>query len=189
MSFQKLCEMMNKFNHPTDDDLSIINDKIDAWHEGGGANMTLHEWLGMSHDEYKLFVEKSIIPCSKNKEFDFEKVSDSDTDAKQQFFFDDYMIDYIRTLKEANYPVNDPFDTESASETGTRAYFCNKNIQEAKMSEMVIVKKNSILELVNALEREGYCCNVDLVGKYMYDLVMAIEHDALAKREMSKFKR
>ena len=33
-----------------------INDLIDKWHDGD-SEMALHEYLGMTWDEYKLFVE------------------------------------------------------------------------------------------------------------------------------------
>lgn len=39
----------------------FINDKIDEWHKGN-SNKQLHEYLGWSWEEYKLFVEKSVIP-------------------------------------------------------------------------------------------------------------------------------
>lgn len=40
-----------------ENDLTRIDDEIDAWHE---ANTTtpLHEWLGLTPDEYELYVEK-----------------------------------------------------------------------------------------------------------------------------------
>ena len=38
-------------------DLSRIDDEIDAWHEAD-TTIPLHEWLGLTTDEYQLFVEK-----------------------------------------------------------------------------------------------------------------------------------
>jgi len=38
-------------------DLDAIDDAIDAWHSSG-ESCELHEWLGMSRDEYDLFVER-----------------------------------------------------------------------------------------------------------------------------------
>jgi hypothetical protein len=34
-----------------------INDKIDEWHAGDGSGMPLYEYLGMSQEEYRRFVE------------------------------------------------------------------------------------------------------------------------------------
>jgi hypothetical protein len=44
--------------------LGKIDDYIDAWHEGkAGANLELHELLGMSTDEYALWVERpEVLP-------------------------------------------------------------------------------------------------------------------------------
>ena len=38
-------------------DLTRIDDEIDAWHEAD-TTMPLHEWLGLTPDEYQLYVEK-----------------------------------------------------------------------------------------------------------------------------------
>ena len=38
-------------------DLTRIDDEIDAWHEADTA-VSLHEWLGLTSDEYQLYVEK-----------------------------------------------------------------------------------------------------------------------------------
>ena len=38
-------------------DLTRIDDEIDAWHEADTAS-SLHEWLGLTSDEYQLYVEK-----------------------------------------------------------------------------------------------------------------------------------
>ena len=38
-------------------DLSRIDDEIDAWHEAH-TTVPLHEWLGLTPDEYELYVEK-----------------------------------------------------------------------------------------------------------------------------------
>lgn len=38
-------------------DLEAIDDEIDRWH-GASTSMSLPEWLGLSDDEYALFVEK-----------------------------------------------------------------------------------------------------------------------------------
>ena len=38
-------------------DLTRIDDEIDAWHEAD-TTVPLHEWLGLTPDEYQLYVEK-----------------------------------------------------------------------------------------------------------------------------------
>ena len=38
-------------------DPARIDDEIDAWHEAD-TTVPLHEWLGLSPDEYQLYVEK-----------------------------------------------------------------------------------------------------------------------------------
>ena len=38
-------------------DLTRIDDEIDAWHEAD-TTVPLHEWLGLTPDEYELYVEK-----------------------------------------------------------------------------------------------------------------------------------
>ena len=38
-------------------DLTRIDDEIDAWHEAD-TTIPLHEWLGLTPDEYQLYVEK-----------------------------------------------------------------------------------------------------------------------------------
>ena len=38
-------------------DLTRIDDEIDAWHEAD-TTISLHEWLGLTSDEYQLYVEK-----------------------------------------------------------------------------------------------------------------------------------
>jgi hypothetical protein len=38
-------------------DLSRIDDEIDAWHEAD-TTIPLHEWLGLTADEYQIYVEK-----------------------------------------------------------------------------------------------------------------------------------
>ena len=38
-------------------DLTRIDDEIDAWHEAD-TRAPLHEWLGLTPDEYQLYVEK-----------------------------------------------------------------------------------------------------------------------------------
>ena len=37
-------------------DLTRIDDEIDAWHEAD-TTIPLHEWLGLTQDEYQLYVE------------------------------------------------------------------------------------------------------------------------------------
>ncbi|MFB6860487.1 hypothetical protein ACFCZQ_09320 [Streptomyces virginiae] len=37
-----------------------IDSYIDAWHDGEGAELELHEFLGMTWDEYRLWVEKPV---------------------------------------------------------------------------------------------------------------------------------
>ena len=36
-------------------DLTRIDDEIDAWHEAD-TTISLHEWLGLTSDEYQLYV-------------------------------------------------------------------------------------------------------------------------------------
>jgi hypothetical protein len=38
-------------------DLTRIDDEIDAWHDAD-TDLTLNEWLGLTHDEYALYVEQ-----------------------------------------------------------------------------------------------------------------------------------
>ena len=38
-------------------DLSKIDDEVDAWH-GSDTDLDLHEWLGLTPEEYALYVEK-----------------------------------------------------------------------------------------------------------------------------------
>ena len=40
-------------------DLARIDDEIDAWHEAD-TTVPLHEWLGLTPDEYQLYVEKPV---------------------------------------------------------------------------------------------------------------------------------
>ena len=47
-------------------DMKNIDDKIELWHTGTG-DMPLHEYLGMTWDEYSEWVHTSIIPNSVNK--------------------------------------------------------------------------------------------------------------------------
>lgn len=61
-----------------------IDDAIDDWHEGG-TEMELHEWLGMSLEEYGLFVERPealrfvIAAHHSNRDvFDLIQIADSD---------------------------------------------------------------------------------------------------------------
>ncbi|AXI72404.1 hypothetical protein [Streptomyces cavourensis] len=35
-----------------------IDSYVDAWHDGDGGDLELHEFLGMTWDEYRLWVEK-----------------------------------------------------------------------------------------------------------------------------------
>lgn len=35
----------------------IMNDMIDAWHDGAGDGLELHEYLGMTWEEYAAWVE------------------------------------------------------------------------------------------------------------------------------------
>lgn len=51
--FITLC-LAGKVLHPNEQ----IHDAIDEWHEGGGFEMKLHQWLGMTMKEYSLWVEK-----------------------------------------------------------------------------------------------------------------------------------
>ena len=40
-----------------------IDDKVDEWHNSN-TNMLLHEYLGMTWDEYKEYIENNIIADS-----------------------------------------------------------------------------------------------------------------------------
>ena len=40
-------------------DLTKIDDEIGAWHEAD-TTVPLHEWLGLTSDEYQLYVEKPV---------------------------------------------------------------------------------------------------------------------------------
>jgi hypothetical protein len=39
-----------------------VDDLVELWHEGAGGDLPLHEFLGMSWDEYKTFVQEGVIP-------------------------------------------------------------------------------------------------------------------------------
>ena len=39
-------------------DLDAIDDFVDAWHDGAGPELELREFLGMTPDEYALWVEQ-----------------------------------------------------------------------------------------------------------------------------------
>lgn len=39
-----------------------IHDAIDLWHEGAGEGQPLHEYLGMTWDEYRRWAESSVLP-------------------------------------------------------------------------------------------------------------------------------
>jgi hypothetical protein len=40
-----------------------LDDLIDRWHEGEGREMKLHEWLGMTREEYGPFASRAVIPA------------------------------------------------------------------------------------------------------------------------------
>ncbi len=40
-----------------------IEDLIDLWHEGAGADLPLHEFLGMTWVEYARFAETNQVPA------------------------------------------------------------------------------------------------------------------------------
>jgi hypothetical protein len=42
-----------------------IDDRIDAWHDGGGRNLELHEYLGWTREQYKAWLERSEYPTEK----------------------------------------------------------------------------------------------------------------------------
>jgi len=39
-----------------------VDDALDAWHESN-TSMTIYEWLGWTHDEYRAWVERCVIPA------------------------------------------------------------------------------------------------------------------------------
>lgn len=39
-----------------------VENAIDAWHDGAGPGLELHEYLGWTWDEYKLWVESGEVP-------------------------------------------------------------------------------------------------------------------------------
>ena len=41
-----------------DDLYEDLYDEIDYWHEHGGGGVKLNEWLGLTPEEYKLYLEK-----------------------------------------------------------------------------------------------------------------------------------
>ncbi len=43
-----------------------IDDFIDSWHEGAGPLLKLHNFLGMTWEEYSIWVENSILPKDYN---------------------------------------------------------------------------------------------------------------------------
>lgn len=40
--------------------MKTIDDKIEEWHNGAGADMELHEYLGMSWKEYQQFIGRLV---------------------------------------------------------------------------------------------------------------------------------
>jgi len=53
----KKCSIVERLLSGEESDLTRIDDEIDAWHEAETA-IPLHEWLGLTPDEYQLYVEK-----------------------------------------------------------------------------------------------------------------------------------
>jgi hypothetical protein len=51
------CSIVERLLSGEESDLTRIDDEIDAWHEAETA-IPLHEWLGLTPDEYQLYVEK-----------------------------------------------------------------------------------------------------------------------------------
>ena len=49
--------IVDRFLSGEECDLTRIDDEIDAWHEAD-TTRPLHEWLGLTPDEYQLYVEK-----------------------------------------------------------------------------------------------------------------------------------
>ncbi len=45
---------------------NYIDNKVCEWHKSLGNGCSLHEFLGFTRDEYKVFVEKNIIPFRYN---------------------------------------------------------------------------------------------------------------------------
>ena len=46
----------------------LIDDAIDAWHEGEGNGMQLHEWLGWTWEEYSDYVTHAKLPAPAGEE-------------------------------------------------------------------------------------------------------------------------
>lgn len=44
-------------NPPPPRTLNQIDDAVDAWHDGAGQGQELHEYLGMTWDEYSLWAQ------------------------------------------------------------------------------------------------------------------------------------
>ena len=41
--------------------LEAIDDKVEAWHEGDGDGLDLHEYLGMNWDEYAVWAKEPSV--------------------------------------------------------------------------------------------------------------------------------
>lgn len=39
-----------------------IDDYVEKWHLGEGPGLALHEYLGMTHEQYKVWFEKNELP-------------------------------------------------------------------------------------------------------------------------------
>lgn len=50
------------------DDLTLVDDMVDAWHEGAGQSLELHEYLGLTFDEYaKVFRDPKALDTAVRK--------------------------------------------------------------------------------------------------------------------------
>ncbi len=39
-----------------------VDDLVERWHDGEGIGLALHEYLGMTMEEYKAFFERHVLP-------------------------------------------------------------------------------------------------------------------------------
>ena len=64
-------------------DLAMIEEELDAWHESK-SDVQLHEWLGLTREEYSLYVEKPesirIILAARHQNIPLKKLMRSSTD-------------------------------------------------------------------------------------------------------------
>lgn len=48
---------------PEPEPVMMIEDKVAAWHDGGGFGVPLHDYLGMTREQYASWVEGKPIPA------------------------------------------------------------------------------------------------------------------------------